>query len=159
MGQQKQNIFLCTLRYYGVWQQEKDDVQKKLNCQTKIFSQINISNSFDFTGSQPGSLSPEVENSNSSGFTVQRGRAVPTLTSVHQSSNAATSNSQQSSADLYKSDKEQFNKDTKSDELGEEGDNSLLNQVSFFTKTRSKLLQSYARCSQKSLKTQIDSCV
>ena len=79
---------------------------------------------------------------------MQRGRAVPTLTSVHQSSNAATSNSQQSSADLYKSDKEQFNKDTKSDELGEEGDNSLLNQVSFFfTKTRSKLLQSYARCS------------
>ena len=64
---------------------------------------------------------------------MQRGRAVPTLTSVHQSSNAATSsNSQQSSADLYKSDKEQFNKDTKSDELGEEGDNSLLNQVSFF---------------------------
>ena len=121
--------------------------KKKLNCQTKIFSQINISNSFDFTGSQPGSLSPEVENSNSSGFTVQRGRAVPTLTSVHQSSNAATSNSQQSSADLYKSDKEQFNKDTKSDELGEEGDNSLLNQVSFFTKTRSKLLLSYARCS------------
>ena len=106
---------------------------KKIDCQTKIFSQINISNSFDFTGSQPGSLSPEVENSNSSGFTVQRGRAVPTLTSVHQSSNAATSNSQQSSADLYKSDKEQFNKDTKSDELGEEGDNSLLNQVSFFT--------------------------
>ena len=64
---------------------------------------------------------------------MQRGRAVPTLTSVHQSSNAATSNSQQSSADLYKSDKEQFNKDTKSDELGEEGDNSLLNQVSFFS--------------------------
>ena len=119
--------------------------KKKLNCQTKIFSQINISNSSDFTGSQPGSLSPEVD-TNSSGFTVQRGRAVPTLTSVHQSSNAATSNSQQSSADLYKSDKEQFNKDTKSDELGEEGDNSLLNQVSFFTKTRSKLLQSYARC-------------
>ena len=135
---------MCTLRYYG--SRKKDDVQKKLNCQTKIFSQINISNSSDFTGSQPGSLSPEVENSNSSGFTVQRGRAVPTLTSVHQSSNAATSNSQQSSADLYKSDKEQFNKDTKSDELGEEGDNSLLNQVSFFTKTRSKLLQSYARC-------------
>ena len=79
---------------------------------------------------------------------MQRGRAVPTLTSVHQSSNAATSsNSQQSSADLYKSDKEQFNKDTKSDELGEEGDNSLLNQVSFFTETRSKSLQSYARCS------------
>ena len=79
---------------------------------------------------------------------MQRGRTVPTLSSVHQSSNlAATSNSQQSSADLYKSDKEQFNKDTKSDELGEEGDNSLLNQVSFFTKTRSKLLQSYARCS------------
>ena len=65
---------------------------------------------------------------------MQRGRAVPTLTSVHQSSNqaATSSNSQQSSADLYKSDKEQFNKDTKSDELGEEGDNSLLNQVSFF---------------------------
>ena len=116
---------------------------------SKIFSQINISNSSDFTGSQPGSLSPEVENSNSSGFTVQRGRTVPTLSSVHQSSNlaTATSNSQQSSADLYKSDKEQFNKDTKSDELGEEGDNSLLNQVSFFTKTRSKLPQSYARCS------------
>ena len=94
-----------------------------------------------FTGNQPGSLSPEVD-SNSSGFTVQRGRGVPTLTSVHQSSN-----SQQQSADLYKSDKEQFNKDTKSDELGEEGDNSLLNQVSFFTKTRSTLLQSYARCS------------
>ena len=79
---------------------------------------------------------------------MQRGRAVPTLTSVHQSSNAATSsNSQQSSADLYKSDKEQFNKDTKSDELGEEGDNSLLNQVSFFTTTWSKSHQSYARCS------------
>ena len=69
---------------------------------------------------------------------------MPTLTSVHQSSAAGTS---QQSADLYKSDKEQFNKDTKSDELGEEGDNSLLNQVSFFTKTRSNLLQSYARCS------------
>ena len=109
----------------------KKMMYKKINCQTKIFSQINISNSSDFTGSQPGSLSPEVD-TNSSGFTVQRGRAVPTLTSVHQSSNAATSNSQQSSADLYKSDKEQFNKDTKSDELGEEGDNSLLNQVSFF---------------------------
>ena len=101
---------------------------KKINCQTKIFSQINISNSFDFTGSQPGSLSPEVD-SNSSGFTVQRGRAVPTLTSVHQSSDSATFSSQQS-ADCYKSDKEQFNKDTKSDELGEEGDKSLLNQVS-----------------------------
>ena len=112
---------------------------------SKIFSQIPT---FDFSGNQPGSLSPEVD-SNSSGFTVQRGRTVPTLSSVHQSSNlaTATSNSQQSSADLYKSDKEQFNKDTKSDELGEEGDNSLLNQVSFFTKTRSKLLQSYARCS------------
>ena len=84
---------------------------------------------FDFTRSQPGFLSPEVETSNSSGFTVQRGRGVPTLTSVHQSSN-----SQQQSADLYKSDKEQFNKDTKSDELGEEGDNSLLNQVSFSMK-------------------------
>ena len=54
---------------------------------------------------------------------------MPTLTSVHQSSTAGTS---QQSADLYKSDKEQFNKDTKSDELGEEGDNSLLNQVRFF---------------------------
>ena len=75
---------------------------------------------------------------------MQRGRAVPTLTSVHQSSTTGTS---QQSADLYKSDKEQFNKDTKSDELGEEGDNSLLNQVSFFTETRSKSLQSYARCS------------
>ena len=50
---------------------KKGDVQKKLNSQTKIFSQINISNSFDFTGSQPGFLSPEVENSNLSGFTVQ----------------------------------------------------------------------------------------
>jgi len=72
------------------------------------------------SGSQPGSLSPEVD-STSSGFTVQRGRAVPTLTSVHQSS-------QQSAAD-HKSDKEQFNKDTKSDELGEEGSGSLLDQI------------------------------
>ena len=57
------------------------------------------------TGSQPGSISPEVD---STGFTVQRGRAVPTLTSVHQSQSAD-----------HKSDKEQFNKDTKSEELGE----------------------------------------
>ena len=132
---------MCTLRYYG--SRKNMMCKKKSNCQTKIFSQINISNSSDFSGSQPGSLSPEVD-TNSSGFTVQRGRAVPTLTSVHQSSTAGTS---QQSADLYKSDKEQFNKDTKSDELGEEGDNSLLNQVSFFTKTRPKLLQFYARCS------------
>ena len=68
------------------------------------------------TGSQPGSISPEVD---STGFTVQRGRAVPTLTSVHQSQSAD-----------HKSDKEQFNKDTKSDELGEEGDSDVFQQVS-----------------------------
>ena len=56
-----------------------------------------------FTGSQPGSVSPSTENrSNQDGFVVNRGRTVPTLTSV-----------------VDKSDKEQFNKDTKSDELGE----------------------------------------
>ena len=48
-------------------------------------------------------MSPSTENrSNQDGFVVNRGRTVPTLTSV-----------------VDKSDKEQFNKDTKSDELGE----------------------------------------
>ena len=75
-----------------------------------------ISNFCFVTGSQPGSISPEVD---STGFTVQRGRAVPTLTSVHQSQSAD-----------HKSDKEQFNKDTKSDELGEEGDSDVFQQVS-----------------------------
>jgi hypothetical protein len=58
-------------------------------------------------GSQPGSLTPDASTSSSAahqedGFVVQKGRSVPTLTSV-----------------VDKSDKEQFNKDTKSEELGE----------------------------------------
>ena len=96
-----------------LWQQGE-------KCVLLDFTRFSLSNSnFDFAGSQPGSLSPEVD-STSSGFTVQRGRAVPTLTSVHQSTSAD-----------QKSDKEQFNKDTKSDELGEEGDGNVFQQVSF----------------------------
>ena len=57
-----------------------------------------------FAASQPSSLSSTSEAATPSqdGFVVQRGRGVPTLTAV-----------------VDKSDKEQFNKDTKSEELGE----------------------------------------
>ena len=99
----------------------------KKNVYSSISRDFLSNSNFDFAGSQPGSLSPEVD-STSSGFTVQRGRAVPTLTSVHQSASAD-----------QKSDKEQFNKDTKSDELGEEGDGNVFQQVSL-KKTHSRQL-------------------
>ena len=52
--------------------------------------------------SQPSSLTEAGVTQDQDGFVVQRGRAVPTLTAV-----------------VDKSEKEQFNKDTKSEELGE----------------------------------------
>ena len=59
---------------------------------------------FCFTASQPSSLTEasQQQQQQQDGFVVQRGRGVPTLTAV-----------------VDKSDKEQFNKDTKSEELGE----------------------------------------
>ena len=57
---------------------------------------------FVFTASQPSSLTEAGVTQDQDGFVVQRGRAVPTLTAV-----------------VDKSEKEQFNKDTKSEELGE----------------------------------------
>ena len=55
-----------------------------------------------FSASQPSSLTEAGVTQDQDGFVVQRGRAVPTLTAV-----------------VDKSEKEQFNKDTKSEELGE----------------------------------------
>lgn len=55
-----------------------------------------------FAASQPSSLTEAGVTQDQDGFVVQRGRAVPTLTAV-----------------VDKSEKEQFNKDTKSEELGE----------------------------------------
>ena len=63
-----------------------------------------------FAGNQPSSLTGGTSGgsdspSSSEGFVVQRGRTVPTLTNIDLNSS--------------KSDKEQHNKDTKSEELGE----------------------------------------
>ena len=67
---------------------------------------------FVFTASQPSSLTEAGQQQQQDGFVVQRGRGVPTLTAV-----------------VDKSDKEQFNKDTKSEELGESADSDVFQQM------------------------------
>ena len=69
---------------------------------------------FAFAGNQPSSLTGSESPSSSEGFVVQRGRTVPTLTNIE-----------------TKSDKEQHNKDTKSEELGENssGENNVFQQM------------------------------